>query len=194
VRRHWARQWAQQRVRRQERSWGRQERLLCPFSVWHKSCPPLHLVHLQRRRREEPVPSQQALLPLGRQQEPQTLASSSAAWLGELFFERLPWVGDMLAEVQVTDLLSACHPSGVRVTSDLDQQTSCPLHGHHHWRSSGTLSRAGPEAEPQARPEARCAHGGQRRTPCAELLRLVTQLLRLVTQLLRVVTPGDRHE
>ena len=132
------------------------------------------------------MPSQQALLPLGRQQEPQTLASSSAAWLGELFFERLPWVGDMLAEVQVTDLLSACHPSGVRVTSDLDQQTSWPLHGHHHWRSSGTLSRAGPEAEPQARPEARCAHGGQRRTPCAELLRLVTQLL-------RVVTPGDRH-
>lgn len=131
--------------------------------------------------------SQQALLPLGRQQEPQTLASSSAAWLGELFFERLPWVGDMLAEVQVTDLLSACHPSGVRVTSDLDQQTSWPLHGHHHWRSSGTLSRAGPEAEPQARPEARCAHGGQRRTPCAELLRLVTQLL-------RVVTPGDRHK
>ena len=189
MRRHWARHWAQWRVWRQwvrrhwavywvvqlqplqEPSWSRHPRLLCPLSVWHRSCRPaaqLHLVRLQRRREE---PSQQALLSLGRQQEPQTLASSSAAWLGELLIERLPWVaGDMLAEVQVIGH-SVTRQRRSAGSPQLDQQTFWPLHGHHHWRSSGPLSRDGPEAEPQARPERAARHWSD---PRAELLRIVT--------------------
>ena len=80
------------------------------------------------------------------------MASSSAAWLGELLIERLPWVaGDMLAEVQVIGH-SVTRQRRSAGSPQLDQQTFWPLHGHHHWRSSGPLSRDGPEAEPQARP------------------------------------------
>ena len=123
------------------------------------------------------------MLSLGRQQEPQTLASSSAAWLGELLIERLPWVaGDMLAEVQVIGH-SVTRQRRSAGSPQLDQQTFWPLHGHHHWRSSGPLSRDGPEAEPQARPERAARHWSD---PRAELLRIVTLLL-------RVVTPGDGH-
>ena len=50
-------------------------------------------------------------------------------------------------------ILSPGHPSVNVVTSQLDPQPLWQLHGRHHWRSGGPLSRAGPEAEPQARPE-----------------------------------------
>ena len=101
------------------------------------------------------MPPQPALLCLGRQHEQQSSASSLAAWLGQLFFERLPWVaGDLLAEVQVIGhSVTRSSVTVILVRSQLDQHALQPLHSRHHRRSGVPLSWAGPEAEPQARPE-----------------------------------------